>query len=323
MKHVLASLALAMIIAPTGDALATPAAEPTPSTGWVDQQTPGFYRLRLGDFKVTVLLDGAAARNLPKIMSKPDIVRAEFAASHQALPVELSINAYLIDTGKKRILVDTGAGELFGDAAGHLVANMRAAGYAPTDIDVVLLTHIHADHSGGLSIGGKRVFPHAVVYVDKRDPALWLSRDAEAKAPPERRITFRQSQQTVEPYARAGKLKTFDGATRLFPGIRSIPEHGHTPGMSGYMIESRGERLLLWGDIIHATQAQFRHPEITIDYDVDPAQAITTRQRILRDAAEQGYLVGGAHLSFPGLGHVRADGNGSYEWVPAPYHMTP
>lgn len=323
MKHVVASLALAMIIAPMGYALAIPVAAPAPSTGWVDQQAPGFYRLRLGDFKVTVLLDGAAARDLPKIMSKPDVVRAEFAASHQALPVELSINAYLIDTGKKRILVDTGAGELFGDAAGHLVANMRAAGYAPTDIDVVLLTHIHADHSGGLSIGGKRVFPHAVVYVDKRDPALWLNREAEAKAATEHRKTFEQSQQTVDPYVRAGMLKTFDGATRLFPGIRSIPEHGHTPGMSGYMIESQGKRLLLWGDIVHAAEVQFRHPAITIDYDVDPAQAITTRQRILRNAAEQGYLVGGAHLSFPGLGHVRADGNGSYAWIPAPYRATP
>lgn len=317
MKPVFASLALAMIIAPTGHAQATS------STGWVDQQVPGFYRLRLGDFKVTVLLDGTAARNLPKIMSKSDVVRTEFAASHQALPVELSINAYLIDTGRKRILVDTGAGELFGDTAGRLVANMRVAGYEPADIDAVLLTHIHADHSGGLSIGGKRVFPHAVVYVDKRDPALWLNRDAEAEAPPERRTTFEQSHQTVDPYVRAGKLKTFDGATRLFPGIRSIPEYGHTPGMSGYMIESGGKRLLLWGDIIHATEAQFRHPAIAIDYDVDPAQAIKTRQRVLCEAAEQGYLVGGAHLFFPGLGHVRADGNGSYEWIPAPYHATP
>lgn len=323
MKHVLASLALTMVIASTGNAQAAPTAEPTPSTGWVDQQAPGFYRLRLGDFKVTVLLDGTATRDLPKIMSKPDLVRAEFAASHQPLPVELSINAYLVDTGKKRILVDTGAGELFGGTAGHLVANMRAAGYEPTDIDVVLLTHIHADHSGGLSIDGKLVFPNAMVYVDKRDPALWLNRDAEATAPPERRTTFEQSQQTVGPYVRAGKLKTFDGATRLFPGIRSIPEYGHTPGMSGYMIESRGEHLLLWGDIVHATAAQFRRPEITIDYDVDPARAIATRKRVLHDAAARAYLVGGAHLPFPGLGHVRADGNGRYEWVPVPYHAKP
>src|SRR5699024_2683739 len=132
-------------------------------TGWVEQQAPGFYRSRLGNFEMTVLLDGTAVRDLSKIMSKPGEVRAEFAASHQALPVELSINAYLIDTGDKRILVDTGAGELFGASAGHLVTNMRAAGYQPEDIDAILLTHIHADHSGGLSIDGERVFPNAVV----------------------------------------------------------------------------------------------------------------------------------------------------------------
>jgi glyoxylase-like metal-dependent hydrolase (beta-lactamase superfamily II) len=312
--------AAAIAIAPA--AWAAPAPQPPPSAGWTAQQAPGFYRLRLGDFRITVLSDGTASRDLAKIMSKPDAVRAAYAAAHEPLPVDLSINCYLIDTGAQKILVDTGAGELFGAAAGQLVANLRAAGYQPGDIDAVLLTHIHGDHSGGLSVGGKPVFPKAVVYVDQRDPAYWLSADQAAKAPEGRKATFAQSHQTVDPYVQARRLRTFDGATELFPGVRSLPEHGHTPGLTGYMIESQGQRLLLWGDVVHAAEVQFQDPSVTIDYDVDPALAVATRERVLQDAAQQGYLVGGAHLSFPGLGHVRAD-QGRYGWVPAPYSTAP
>jgi glyoxylase-like metal-dependent hydrolase (beta-lactamase superfamily II) len=120
------------------------------------QQAPGFYRLALGDFRITVVSDGTALRDLPKIMSKPAEVRAALSAGHETLPIELPIHCFLIETGPKTIMVDTGAGELFGPKAGKLVANLHAAGYRPGDIDVILLTHIHGDHSGGLSIGGTR-----------------------------------------------------------------------------------------------------------------------------------------------------------------------
>ena len=83
------------------------------------------------------------------------------------------------------------------------------------------------------------MFQNAVVYVDTRDPDYWLNADAEAKAPPNRKTTFTQSHQTVDPYVASGQLRTFDGATELFPGVSAVPEHGHTPGLTGYMIESR------------------------------------------------------------------------------------
>ena len=321
-KGALLIVAVTVAVAPA--ACAAPAAPSAPAnqgaatSGWVDQQAPGFYRLKLGDFRITVLSDGTAPRDLPKIMSKPDEVKAAFETSHEALPTELSINCFLIDTGAKKILVDTGAGELFGATSGKLVDNLRAAGYRPDDIDTILLTHIHGDHSGGLSIGGKAVFPNAMVYVDKDDPDYWLSSAAEAGAPADRKLSFAQSRQTLDPYIQADRLRTFDGETELFPGIRTVPEPGHTPGLTGYLVESRGERMLLWGDIVHAAEVQFRDPSITVDYDVDPAHAVASRLRILGDAAKQGYLVGGAHLSFPGLGHVRAEQSG-FSWVPAPY----
>jgi glyoxylase-like metal-dependent hydrolase (beta-lactamase superfamily II) len=289
-----------------------------PASADVLKQAPGYYRIPLGDFKVTVLSDGTAPRDLASIMSKPDVVRAAYAGAHEALPVELSINCFLIDTGKQRILVDTGAGELFGPTSGKIVANLHAAGYSPEDIDTVLLTHIHADHSGGLTVAGKRVFPNAAVYVDKADPALWLSQAEEAKVPAARKTTFEQSRKTVGPYVDSGQLKTFTAPATLFPGVSAVPLHGHTPGHTGYMIESKGQKLLLWGDTVHSTEVQLDHPEITIQYDVNTTDAASSRRKALDQAAKEGYLVGGAHISFPGLGHVEHRDR-TYIWHPIPY----
>ncbi|SFO48139.1 MBL fold metallo-hydrolase [Sphingomonas sp. OK281] len=286
-------------------------------------QAPGYYRMRLGDFRVTVLSDGSVERDLPALMSEPEKVRLRFKARHQPLPAHLSVNCFLIDTGEHRILIDTGAGELFGPGvAGQLIKNLHSAGYMPEDIDIVLLTHIHGDHSGGLSIGGQRVFPSATVYVDDADPALWLSKDAEARAPLAQRPTFEQSQKTVGPYVTAGRLKTFHAPATLFAGVQAIPLRGHTPGQSGYIIESKGQKLLLWGDVIHSADVQFQDPSITIQYDVDKRDAAATRLRILSETADSGTLVGGAHLSFPGLGYVVREANG-YSWAPRAYSSQP
>jgi glyoxylase-like metal-dependent hydrolase (beta-lactamase superfamily II) len=272
----------------------------------------------LGDYEVTVLSDGTATREVDEIMSKPHDVRDSLAREHRPLPVNVSINAFLIHTGAKLILIDTGAGEIFGPRSGRLVANLRAAGYKPEQIDAVLLTHIHGDHSGGLSIRGKRVFENALLYVDERDPAFWLSPTEETAAHANKKETFRQSHATVDPYVREDKLRAFDGAGTLFPGISSVPAYGHTPGHTAYIVQSRGERLLVWGDTIHVAEAQFADPAITIDYDVDREAAVASRRKLLAEADKEGCLVGGAHISFPGLGHVRSDDLG-YRWIPLPY----
>ncbi|PFH07820.1 glyoxylase-like metal-dependent hydrolase (beta-lactamase superfamily II) [Collimonas sp. PA-H2] len=284
-------------------------------------QAPGFYRTMLGDFEVTVVSDGTALRHVDEIMSKPEKVREAYSRNGEELPTELSINTFLINTGSKLILVDTGAGELFGGgSSGRLVNNLRAAGYQPEQVDAILLTHIHGDHSGGLSVGGKRVFPNADVYVDKNDSDYWLSEEKANAAPSSKRTTFMQSRATVNPYVDAKKLKPFVGAQELFPGISSIPAYGHTPGHTAYLIGSRGKKLLLWGDVIHAGDVQFKDPDVTIAYDFDPVAAVKSRQHLFQLAATNAYLVGGAHISFPGLGHVASTSTG-YEWVTAPYQI--
>ncbi len=287
----------------------------------VRKQAPGYYRMILGDFEVTTVSDGTIPQDFSENMTNttPEEVRSLFARDREPLPTAASVNAFLINTGPKLVLIDAGAGTLFGPkVAGRLVTNLEAAGYRPDQVDAVLLTHLHGDHSPGLTVGGKVVFPNATVYVNGREEEFWLSEAEAAKAPADRKPSFAQAREAIGPYLQAGRLKTFEGEAELFPGIRAWPRPGHTPGHTFYAVESRGQKLVLLGDTVHAAQVQFPRPDITIGYDVDPKAAADRRKRIFADASEEGYWVGAAHISFPGLGHIRRDGPG-YAWIPATY----
>jgi len=129
---------------------------------------------------------------------------------------------------------------------------------------------------------------------------------------------FDQAQMKFGPSVAAGKVQPFDGATQLFPGMRSVPAYGHTPGHSFYVLESQGEKMAFWGDVLHVAEVQLKHPDVTIQFDVDPSAAAAARELAFADAAKQGYLIAPAHMSFPGVGHLRSDGKG-YQFVPLPY----
>ena len=122
----------------------------------------------------------------------------------------------------------------------------------------------------------------------------------------------------IAPYQAAGKFQTFRKGENI-QDIETIDEFGHTPGMSGYLVGTGANRLLIWGDVVHSHTVQFRHPEATFEYDADRAAALATRRRIFRLAQQNRLWIGGAHLPFPGIGHVVRDGRASYRWVPAEY----
>ena len=194
------------------------------------------------------------------------------ARSFEGDAVPTSVNAYLINTGDKLILVDTGAATLFGPTLGNLVTNLVASGYKPEQVDAVLITHMHPDHVGGLMAGGKIAFPNATVHADKRDADFWLSAGELAKAPAAMKGFFQGAAASLDPYVSAGKFTPFDGSTELFPGIRAVAAPGHTPGHTIYVIESKGQKLVLWGDLMHVAAVQFAEPGVTIAFDTDSAR---------------------------------------------------
>jgi glyoxylase-like metal-dependent hydrolase (beta-lactamase superfamily II) len=287
-------------------------------------QAPGWYRMMLGSFEVTALSDGTVTLPVDKLLTniKPATTLQLLARSYLKAPVETSVNGYLVNTGSKLVLIDTGAAGLFGPTLGRLVANLKASGYQPEQVDEIYITHMHPDHVGGLVADGKLVFPNAVVRADTREGGYWLSPANMDKAPADGKGFFQGAMASLNPYVAAGKLKPFDGATELVPGIRAVPTPGHTPGHTIYVVESQGNKLVLWGDLMHVAAVQFALPATTIAFDVDSKAAAPQRQKQYTEAAKQGYYVGVAHVSFPGIGKLRADGKG-YDWVPVNYTSAP
>ena len=286
----------------------------------VRTQAPGYYRLMLGKFEVTALLDGTIDLPLDTLLrnTTPAATEAALARGFLETSAETSVNAYLINTGSKLVLVDAGDPVGMRPGLGKLANNLRSAGYRPEQVDAVLLTHMHRDHVGGLTNGHRRVFPNATVYANQNEAAYWLDPEKMATAPAAVRSFFEVAMTSINPYVKSGKFRAIDGELEILAGIHVRPTPGHTPGHSTYIVESDGEELVLWGDILHVAAIQFSEPSVTLQFDVDARAAIAERERAYADAAKRGYLVGGSHLPFPGLGHVRAEDDG-YLWIPVNY----
>ncbi|MCY7389099.1 MAG: MBL fold metallo-hydrolase, partial [Burkholderiales bacterium] len=178
--------------------------------------------------------------------------------------------------------------------------------------------HMHGDHVGGLMAGDKLAFPNATVRGDQHDADFWLSDANMNKAAEGDKGAFMGAMASINPYVKAGKYKPFSGNTELVPGVKALVRKGHTPGHSTYVVESKGEKLELWGDLMHVAAIQFDNPSVTIKFDSDSKAAAQQRKQAYADAAKNGTLVGATHISFPGLGRLRASGSG-YIWVPVNY----
>lgn len=319
MRKAIRALMPAMLVACAGLALSglRPAVAAAPM---VHKAAPGYYPLMVGKFEVTALSDGTFDMPVDKLLQgiKPAAIDQMLAAHFESAPLETSVNAFLINTGDKLVLADTGAGKFFGPTLGNVLANLEAAGYRPDQVDEVLITHMHPDHVGGLLADGHMAFPNATVWVNKKDADYWLDPARMASASKGAKGTFEDAMAAFKPYRAAGQFKTFTGSEKLLPGIRSLPEPGHTPGHTGYLVSSDGQSLLVWGDIVHVQAVQFPDPSVTIAYDSDPTEARATRLKVLAWVARDKVLVAGAHLAFPGLGHVRKSGSG-YAWIPVNY----
>lgn len=283
---------------------------------------PGFYSMQLGDFQVIALSDGTIPLNLNGLLheSQKGEVQHLLHQNYLDTTVETSITAYLVRANNQLILIDAGSGSFLGPTLGKLKKNLIAAGFHPEDVSVILLTHLHADHVGGLIDGDKIAFPNATIYVSKPEAEFWLTSSNKKTANKRAQPFFDPAQAAMMPYQKAGKVKVYDPGTQLFPGILSANSPGHTPGHSCYVLESKGQKLVFWGDVIHAGAVQFADPSVTIDFDVDLSAAADMRHKAFEEAVKNGYWIAAPHLSFPGLGHLRADAR-HYQWLPVNYSI--
>ena len=281
-------------------------------------QVPGFYRMKVGDLEVTALLDGGATFDLHWLNGKKVTMdRVKKSLQEDPHLLDVGDTGFLVNTGKQLILVDAGAGTWYGGGAlGHLVASLRSAGYAPEQVDRILVTHMHSDHIGGATTqDGKRVFPNAEILVSKAESDFWLSSEIAAKAPKDAQPFFQSAQGIAAPYIKAGKWHTFSDTEAIVEGVQLVSLHGHTPGHTGYEFSSKGQKILFWGDTIHAQIVQLRHTDITVVFDNDHAAAAVTRNQLLPTLAREGVAIAGPHMPFPAVGRLLKAGNG-YIWAP-------
>ena len=284
----------------------------------IRDQAPGFFRLKVGDLEVTTLYDASAVFQLDWLKGQKATIDGVAKALRQDPHLlDAADLGFLVNTGKQLILVDAGAGTWYGGAAfGRLATSLRSAGYTPEQVDLVLVTHLHSDHVGGLTThDGDRVFPNAEVYVAKAESDFWLSPEIAAKAPKEAQPFFESAQAIAAPYIKAGKWHTFSGSESIVGGMEIVPLPGHTPGHSGYEFSSKGQKILFWGDTVHAQRVQLKHPEITAVFDTHPAAAAAMRNQLLPKVAGEDVVVASPHLLFPGLGRLHKEGKG-YSWAP-------
>ena len=181
---------------------------------------------------------------------------------------------------------------------GRLVANLRASGYSPDQVDLVLITHLHADHVGGIyGADGSRVFRNAEIRMAKADSDFWLSTDIALKAPPEAQAFFKIARDAAAPYVAAGKWRPFEGTDPIVPAF-GLPPSSVIPGLMGYEVTSNGQSLLVWGDVVHVMAVQMARPGVGIEFDIDSSTAIKAREALFAKLSASKTLVAGAHMPF-------------------------
>jgi glyoxylase-like metal-dependent hydrolase (beta-lactamase superfamily II) len=318
----LAASAAALSLAPPGVSRAETGAqtEPLPTNG------SGFYRFKVGDFLATVISDGYGEVPLGPIFA-PNAPEADFKAVLKANFIEPMVqgssNILVVDTGRERILVDTGWGEKLGPAFGNfpkLQTHLQRAGITPDSIDLVVVSHGHLDHIGGLvTKSGALAFPKATfVFVDT-EWNYWTGKQFEAdvaKSPmPD---SFKQgivsaAKDNLPPIASRSRFVKQGG--EIATGVSYVAAPGHSPSHAAILFTSKSEQFLFMADVVHHPITGIQHPEWTPVFDHDPALAVRTRRSMLDRVASERLLAMAYHFPFPALGHVARQGQ-TYRWVP-------
>jgi glyoxylase-like metal-dependent hydrolase (beta-lactamase superfamily II) len=221
----------------------------TESTITQQNQVAGYYQYQTGDVQITALLDGtnfmspSLFKDIPQ-QQVHEILKKYYADQEKG--VQTSVNAFLVNTGKSLVLVDSGAASCFGAHLGSVLTNLKASGYQPEQVDTILLTHLHPDHVCGISKEGISNFPNATVYVSNDEANYWLDPKQAAKLPKEKQAnylgTVEKIKQAIAPYQAKQRFKTYKLGDDI-QGFKVINTAGHTPGHFSYELCTRQKKI--------------------------------------------------------------------------------
>lgn len=311
--------AAAASLAPFAVPMVTQAAAPI--TG---KQAPSFYRLKVGSFEVTVLLDGVRPvklENSPIRNAKLEEVKAVLTASH--LPTDalgFYFHPMVVNTGSKLVLIDTGNGPgSRQNGTGRLPENLAAAGIDPKTIDVVIISHFHGDHISGVrNADGTLAYPNAEIMVSAKEWAFWTDEGNASRMPQNQ--TFANTKRIFGPIA--DKVAKYEWGKELVPGITAQDTNGHTPGHTSFLIASGSASLLYQADVTAGyAPLQFHNPNWLVGGDMNGDQAVATRRKLYDQLATDRILMSGYHIPFPSLGYIEKSGTG-YRFIPASWNPT-
>lgn len=257
--------------------------------------------LSVGAYEFYVLRDGVyrtAARHI--MHARGEDARLAAIARWGREELAFDMNCFALSGPDGLTLVDAGSGEMEGPEGGNAALALRNAGFEPTEVRDVLITHIHSDHIGGLFEGAQARYRNATVHVPRADLNFYTDGTPKASA-----TSISNVKRLHATYG--DRVQAFDSGPVL-PGIDAIAYSGHTPGHSGFLIHDDRRSLLIWGDVVHVESLQLFDPEIGMDYDIDRQAALHSRLKALQTAAREGWLVAGSHVV--GIHHVAEVGSG-------------
>ncbi|KAA2235616.1 MBL fold metallo-hydrolase [Salinarimonas soli] len=285
-------------------------------------QAPGFYRYKVGDIEVTAIHDGFASRPLEGFVRNAELGDVQKAMQERFLPTEtlpIPFTTLVLRSGGRTTLIDTGNGDMAPPTAGRWMANFRAAGFDPANVDTVVISHFHGDHINGMRTkDGNAVFPKAEVMVPSAEWAFWMSDERMSQAPEAMRGAFQGVRRVFAPIAK--DVKQYEAGREVVPGVTAVAAPGHTPGHTAFAIQSGNGRLMVMSDTTNHPALFVRNPDWSAVFDMNADEARATRRRMLEMAASERMQVSFYHAPFPATGHIAKSGS-SYEFVPVQWSV--